>query len=204
MEQEATGKRSMALAISLILLVISLIGNVFFMSKYLQHGQDDKVRAGESIYESLVQNRDYFDEMKRQIHELEALAESDGSSARVAAAFIANSANLEGQGLRTTMLYASEQSETTFGQAIETAEAYVAKVHEQLSAIGSQSGPISEQERQWIGGLKATFDEMSAAVGGFYFNIEGNRSAMQRMANGFSWLDVADNMQQKMLEFAEA
>lgn len=200
MEKETAGKRSWPLAVTMMLLLFSLIGNVLLLTKYMQHNQDEKVRAGEEIYEALVQSRDYFESMNGMLTELEELLESDESHVRIAAAYVADAALHNGQSLSKLMEHADKLSDQTLGQAEETANAYVNGIHDQLNRISSESGALSEQDRHYLSDIRNSYEEMTVIMESFHFRIEGIRSAMIRLSGGYDWLEIAEELHQALLK----
>ncbi|WP_337101596.1 hypothetical protein [Paenibacillus sp. YIM B09110] len=193
MEKQNAGKRPIALPITLVLLVFSLIGNVFLYSQYLQNKQQNNYEFGQTVVEKLTESRLYAQEMMKVI---DWLAQSTTQADRYELAYqIGRSAAL-GYSVSELMTEAGRLSESDAASGAEEAEAYVNAAAAKLTGIAHQEGKLSDNDQEQLIALKADFEEMEQALGGFNYSIGENRTASIRLASGLEWLDIAKKMEQ--------
>lgn len=199
MEQQQTGKRSIALPITLVLLVFSLIGNVFLYSQFLQHKQENNYETGKQIFEEASQTKQYFEQV---IPELEALLQIEQPEARLDVKFRAGAAIRYGEAV--VDLTAEAQRITGQKELFnpELTQAFVTKVEKSLMTIGSHSGPLTEEERVYLLTLKESFESMSGIMSGFNMNIADNRIALIRLSSGLDWTELVEQLLPVMNDLA--
>ncbi|KRE54216.1 hypothetical protein [Paenibacillus sp. Soil522] len=197
MEQQQIGKRSIALPITLVILVFSLIGNVFLYSQLLQHKQEQKFVKGQGIYEAAAESRQFLDAM---IPQLDSLLQSKSMEERLVLKFDAGKLAADGRALAELTAEAagiSAEPETLDSHLPLT---YLSDVENGLQTIGRYEGPLSEAERAYILALKSSFEAMSGIMKGFNTNIGDNRSAIIRLSSGLDWTQLVAKLQKMMLE----
>ncbi len=198
MNQTETKKPSWALLVALLLLVFSLIGNMFLLAKNIQYKQDDKIRAGKEIYNTMAFNKDFFEGAVVQFAELEKLMEQDELSARIVAGVIAAEVKHNEQQVKRFMSLASEYAVDKFAQAEDKAAAYMNSIQVQLLEMSKQEEKLNEQDRKQLLAMKQSSEQMIELFSNFYFEVEDNSSVMLRLAGGFEWLDIAGAFQQEL------
>ncbi|MGM0880652.1 MAG: hypothetical protein ACQEXQ_06360 [Bacillota bacterium] len=195
MGQQQTGKRSIALPITLVLLVFSLIGNVFLYSQYLQNKQQNNFETGQKIYAAAVQSKEYFEEL---IPQLDAFLQSNQLETRAEPKFLAGKASQKGQAFINLMTEAELIAGKSEKRDAEQALKYVNEVEEALRAIGNDPGPLKEEERAYLLALKGSLEEMARIMGSFNTNIGDNRAAVIRLSSGLEWIGLVEKLQQVM------
>lgn len=195
MGQQQTGKRSIALPITLVLLVFSLIGNVFLYSQVLQHKQQNNFETGQKVYAAAVQSKQYFEEL---IPQVDALLQSGQLETRVEAKFLAGKASQKGQALFNLMTEAELIAGKSEKRDAEQSLKYVNEVEEALQAIGNYPGPLKEEERAYLLALKGSIEEMARIMASFNTNIADNRVAIIRLSSGLEWIELVEKLQQVM------
>jgi hypothetical protein len=195
MGQQQTGKRSIALPITLVLLVFSLIGNVFLYSLFLQHKQQNNFETGQRIYDAAVQSKQYFEEL---IPQLDALLQSGQLETRMEPKFLAGKASQKGQAIFRLMteaeLIAGKSEKRDAGLSLK----YVNEAEEALQAIGNYPGPLNEEERAYLLALKGSLEEMDRIMESFNTKIGDNRAAFIRLSSGLEWIELMEKLQQVM------
>lgn len=205
MEQQPTGKRPVALAVALILLVFSVMGNVLLLTKNIEHTRSSAEREGEAIFAGFAGSRDYLEHMGQYAEQLLQLAGTDADAARLTAAHMADAAVREGKVIASLMAKAEETGGSGFAGAGQAAADYLSvRVGEELKRIGEGAGPLAPEEREAAKAIQSAFDDLSKIVSSFHFAMEGSRGAMIRLSSGFEWLDIAERMHDRMLEPAPA
>ncbi|RCW51300.1 hypothetical protein [Paenibacillus prosopidis] len=195
MGQQQTGKRSIALPITLVLLVFSLIGNVFLYSQFLQNKQQNNFETGQKIYAAAVQSKQYFEEL---IPLLDALLQSNQLETRAETKFLAGKASQKGQAYFNLMTEAELIAGKSEKRDAEQALKYVNEVEEALQAIGNNPGTLKEEERAYLVALKGSLEEMARIMDSFNTNIGENRVAVIRLSSGLEWIVLVEKLQQVM------
>lgn len=197
MGPQQMGKRSIALPITLVLLVFSLIGNVFLYSQFLQHKQENNFETGQKIYAAAVQSKQYFEEL---IPQLDALLQSEQLETRLETKFLIGRALQKGQALVELAAEAEQIAGKSEKRDTEQSLQYVNEIEEALQAIGNYPGPLKEEERAYLLSLKGSFENMAGIMEGFNTNISENRVAIIRLSSGLEWIDLVEKIQQAMSE----
>lgn len=194
MEKQQTGKRSVGLPITLILLVFSLIGNVFLYSHYLQDKQDKKYETGKKIFAAVAESKAYFEQL---IPHLDALLASSSGEQRLEEKFLTGGTAQKGQAFAELSLMAKEISGQSNEGAAE-AKAYVDEVEAALKTIGNYDGPLNDGDKSYLLELKKSLESFSGIMNGFNSNIGDNRVALIRLSSGLDWTQLVEKVQQEM------
>lgn len=195
MEQKQTGKRSIALPITLVILVFSLIGNVFLYSQFLQHKQEKKFVKGQRIFAAASESKQYVDEM---IPVLDAMLQSKSLEERLDFKFAAGKAAANGEALVQLIDEAASISAQPEKLNSELVSQYLSENEKSLKTIGGYDKPLNDEEHAYILKIKGTFEAMSGILKGFNTNIADNRIALIRLSSGLEWIDLAAELQQTM------
>ncbi|MFD0958629.1 hypothetical protein [Paenibacillus chungangensis] len=205
MKQQQKGKRSIALPVTLILLVMSLMGNVLLLTKNINNGQRIAVQKGEVIFDRAKQSLELAQNMEGRMMELIELSPSDGTAQRLAARYAAIDLQHDGSSLKELMATAELQSEGALEGAGATTEAYIDNFsYERLFAIGNGAGALDESERKAIEELQQSFSELQRAISTFSFVGEGNKSFMIRLSSGYGWHDVATSIEAVIQQYTNS
>jgi hypothetical protein len=196
LEQQQTGKRSIALPITLVILVFSLIGNVFLYSQFLQHKQENNFVKGQKIFAAALESKQYVDEM---IPVLDAMLQSKSLDERLDVKFDAGKAAAKGNALVRLTEEAASISAEPEKFSSEWSLAYLANAEKSLQAIGHYNGALNEEEQAYLAGLKSSFEAMSETMNGFNTNIADNRIALIRLSSGLDWIDLVSKLQETIM-----
>ncbi|MNZ69573.1 hypothetical protein D3C78_878770 [compost metagenome] len=194
MQQQNT-KRSLALPVTLVILVFSLIGNVFFYSQNLQHQQENRYKTGQEIFEAAAQSRQFLEELLPQ---LDALLQSKGHEERVDLKYMAGKTMPKGEALVLLTAEAARIAESSDSLNEEKVQHFIQAVDSRLQAVGNGSGTLNEQDQGALLALKQTLTDMNAVLGAFNLNMENNRSAMIRLSSGLDWIEIVEKLQPLM------
>lgn len=192
LEQQQTGKRSIALPITLILLVFSLIGNVFLYSLYLQHKQGEKFDAGQQIYGAALESLQYFEEL---IPQLDALIQSQGVEERLHAKFLAGKSMQKGLSFEVLAEKALELNGQSDKPGEDQTDHFLENVEAALQTIGSYAGPLTAADQTYLLTLKQSLEAMHATLSTINLNIEDNRNAIIRLASGVGWVEKVEKVE---------
>lgn len=189
-------KKPIALAVTLVLLVISLILVVMFSAKSIGYKQELQVATGEKIVE-------HFKQLDGKLAHLQTntsqLVERAGGWDEAAQLLSAHSQVML-QDVYDHLAALLELGKDIEPDKLGDAEAdKLAAWHEQqqllllqLAAAAQASASDQEQLQQ----LSQQAAEMKSAVSNFNFKMEGNRNAMIRLAAGFDWLELVKQMEE--------
>jgi len=197
LEPQQTGKRSIALPITLVILVFSLIGNVFLYSQFLQNKQENNYVKGQKIFKAAIGSKDYVEKMLPQ---LDALLQSKTLDERYAIAFLSGKAAANGHALVEFTAEAASVIAEPEKINKELASAYVTDVDKGLQTIGHYDGALNETDASYIQGLKSAFETISGVLSGFNTNIGESRIAIIRLSSGLEWVELAQQVQAVMEE----
>lgn len=197
LEQQQLGKRSIALPITLVILVFSLIGNVFLYSQFLQHKQEQKFVKGQGIYAAAAESRQFLDAM---IPLLDSLQQSKSIEERLVLKFDAGKLAADGRAMAELTAEAASISAEPESLDSNLTSTYLSDVENGLQTIGRYEGPLNEAERAYILALKSSFEAMSGVMKSFNTNIGDNRSAIIRLSSGLDWIQLVVKLQKLMQE----
>jgi hypothetical protein len=198
LEQQPASKRSIALPITMLLLVFSLIGNVFLYSQFLQHKQEKRLERGQNIYSYAIASIDYAERLSAQST---ALAASHSLAERAQLKYEAGQAAGGGESM---ILLAEAAEELAASETAVTAsgfESFIGKVDEQVRASGNDEGALSAEERQSLQELAQALDAISELLRNtFNEGIADNKAALIRLSTGLGWLENMPRLQQLVEE----
>ncbi|WP_138753336.1 hypothetical protein [Paenibacillus sinopodophylli] len=199
MEQQKTGKRSLALPITLVILVFSLIGNVFLYSQFLQHKQENNHAIGQRIFKAAVSSQQYASEM---IPLLDGLLQSKSVEERLALAFSAGKLSAKGSGLAELTAEAAGIAGAGEEWNTEIPASYVSNVEKGLLDIGQYEGALNASDAAYLTELKGSFEALSGIIGQFNAAVGETRIAIIRLASGLDWMELVSQAQKVMTEQA--
>lgn len=200
------GGRSKALAVTLVILVLSLMGNILLATKNIGLSQSQKVEQGENIIANLEWLRDELLFWQEAFGEMAASDESRGD-VRLAAGFMAKSMSTGGASLSSSlsnlMSAAQQLQPNSLSSGPGAAGYYMSKLGELLGDISGGNGPLTADEIQELNDAASSFQQLEEAVSEFNFAIKGDRLSMIRLAGGHEWLHIAAKLQELLLVFTE-
>ena len=200
MEPQKSGKRSIALPITLVILVFSLIGNVFLYSQFLQHKQENNYEKGQRIYAAATESQQYAKEMTPL---LDAFLASNTMGERLTLQFDAGKVTAKGTALTELTKEAASISVQPEKWNEKLPDSYVSEVEKGLQAIGRYEGPLNEADQSYLTELKNSFVAISSILSGFNSNIGDSRIAIIRLSSGLDWIDLVEQLQNKMMGQSE-
>lgn len=192
--KQPSGKRSIALPVTLLLLVMSVMGNVLLYTKNIEHARGQSEEDGLAIYSGFEQARDelaYWSKLAAGAAEEGA---ADAGANRARAGFLAESMDRSEIGISALFVKASEQDKVRFAEAPQAYDDFVASHREALERIEAADGSLSESERSALEAAVSDFAELDAILSEFHFTGKDNSSVLIRLSGGHDWLDLADQM----------
>ncbi|MGO4544398.1 hypothetical protein AB4Z29_06345 [Paenibacillus sp. 2TAB23] len=199
MEPQKSGKRSLALPITLVILVFSLIGNVFLYSQFLQHKQQIKYDTGQRIYKAAVASQQYASEM---LPLLDALLQSKALDERLDVLFHIGKLSAKGGGLTELAAEAAAISGDSAAWDTEVPAMYVSNAEAGLLAAGRYEGALNDSDAAYVTGLRGSYETLNGVLGKFNANVGETRIAVIRLASGLDWMKLAKQSMETMAEQA--
>ncbi|MFD1952627.1 hypothetical protein ACFSL6_04015 [Paenibacillus thailandensis] len=199
-ERKEKGKKPIALPVTLALLVLSLIGNVFLYSKFLQHGQDRKYDKGQEVGHAAADTASFYTAALKGIA---ALKESRSQEDRAAAKFELG---------RAYGAYADGASRfVQLGRSLKQPEAnaddiyrIMAEDEQRLSSLGNHEGPLTEDELAVLDSFQNRYTAELDIIRKFNFDAAGIRSSSIRLGAGFDWPEIAEELEGAILQAGSA
>lgn len=199
MEERTEGKRPKALAITLVILVFSMMGNILLLTQNIGHKQGRNVEDGEALFAQFAGTVEELGYWRQAV--AEPGQREDEAGARLAARYAGELTERGGEDLQLLMASAESMSNAELHGAAEASNAYLTAIRGTLADIGTRTGPLGGTERGALTAIDESLAELLAAAEQFPFYAEGDRNTMIRLANGHEWLHVADELRRIMLEF---
>ncbi|MCR2803187.1 hypothetical protein [Paenibacillus soyae] len=199
MEQQPKGKRSIALPVTLVLLVMSLMGNVLLYTKHIEHTRGNAYDTGEAIFTGFKDGQSELAYWAEIAEQASLLADTDAESARLTAEHLGGAMlQAEHSGIAAIMDHAAVIGGERFGEAPAAYDAFVNNWHDRLLAIGEGEGALNPDERKAVMALMDHLAGLTELITAFPYEIEGSRNAMYRLSGGHDWLDLADEIQSSL------
>jgi len=189
------GKKPIAIAVTLILLVISLIFVILFASKNIAYKQELQVNTGEDIVEDFKQLDRKLDYLESNIN---LLIDKGGNWDEAAA--------LTSSYSRVLLQDVSEHIEALYaiGNSIESKkfgpeskmqlEMWHVAQDELMMNLEESGKQMHKDHYSGLQLLQGQIDQMQAAVGRFNFKMEGVKNAMIRLSAGFDWIEYVEEI----------
>ena len=189
-------KKPIALAVVLVLLVISLIFVIMYASKSIGYQQEIQVATGKEIVEhfkALDKELAYADQ---SVAHLIARADSwneDTAVVSLHAGYVIEDINMS---LAALLSIGEEIDAARFkGLTEEEWTSWTAKQYDLLQQL-STSDALAAEQTEDLKQLQNNIQQLQSIVQQFNFKLEGNRNAMIRLAAGFDWTDIAQQLQE--------
>lgn len=193
----------MALPIMLVLLVMSLMGNILLMTKNIEHSRGNEVEAGEVVYDGFVQSRDHLAVWSGYMDQVVAPKGGEASLSRLSASHLASLVASDEGGLSVLMASSAEIGGAEYADAAQQYEGFRKKLAEELAAIGNGNGPLQGSELEKISAVQALFVQLTEQLGQFHYEMEGDRNSLIRLSAGHDWLEIAKELQKTVLSYSK-
>ncbi|ANY68590.1 hypothetical protein BBD42_20510 [Paenibacillus sp. BIHB 4019] len=191
-EQQPPKKKPIALAITIVLLVCSLNGNMFLYSQYLSNIQEKKYETGQRVASDAIGAVAFYNAI---LPELEKLGKSTELLGRNEAKFSAGAAFRNVDHVLGFLKEAHQYNGTEF--AADKLEAYFNAVQQSLAKIGGHEGALTAAEQDYLAKLQEAFHLQLEAVTAFNADALESRSLSIQIGNGYNnWLEIADKLEQ--------
>lgn len=188
--REDTQRRGWFAPIVLVLLVLSLIGNVYLYSDKLQQGKADREEAGLRIMQDA---QTFHNAVLTMIDRLDSFAQADSIEGRMLALQDLGAAAESGTAGLKGLLAAADghggRVPLTMDDKV-SAYSFMAMVNENLFHIGSHAGQLNEEDASFVAMLQASLTEIEAIAAQFDFPAEPTEMMALQTAGGGAWIDI--------------
>lgn len=183
------GKKSIALAVSLVILVASAMLNVLLSTKNMGYGQAQKVDIGEHIisYFSLLNEKDEL--LVTYSSSMRDYMEDEAGLVRLTASHTIPVVDDLKAALGNLIELAQTYNKGTFTTGLANELNWLQQIQDELSMISSQDGKLTQQEFDQISAINEGSEHLYELINSFNFNVAGNKNAMIRLGNGFDWIE---------------
>lgn len=188
--QEDTQRRGWFAPIVLVLLVLSLIGNVYLYSDKLQQGKADREEAGLRIMQDA---QTFHNTVQTMIDRLDSFGQADSVEGRMLALQDLGGAAESGTASLKGLLVVADghggREPLTLNETI-TAYSFMTMVNENLFHIGSNAGLLNEEDASFVAMLQASLAEIESIAAKFDFPAEPTEMMALQAAGGGAWVDI--------------
>lgn len=192
--KQPPAKRPIALPVTLLLLVMSVMGNVLLYTKNIEHTRGQAEEEGLAIFSGFERARDELVFWSGLAGQAASQTAGDAGAGRASAGFLAESMARSEGGLGYLFDKAGEMDQDRFADARQSYDAFVASRSEALSRIKTADGLLSVNDRDWLAGTSGEFAELDAIASEFHFTGKDSSSVLIRLSGGHDWLDVIEKL----------
>jgi len=189
--EEQQTKRPIFTPIVLLMLVFSLIGNVFLITKLMHHNKDERVSRGLTIINAGNQAKLHVDAV---LYNVKELLEQNNIAGRISSKTALQAAFKQDQSLITLVNQASESSKEPLTFTNRTADTFLSQVEQSTGMIGNHEGPLTEEEQSYLKQVDGWYGKLKAALSPFDEDTLSEISAQTILVED-SWV----NMSKKLL-----
>jgi len=193
---EPTGKRSITLAVTLVLLVISLMLNMLFSTKNISYSQAQKAESGEHIVQHLATFNEKNTLLIEYVYDIVGLPIEDHKLARLTAAHAVPLVVELKQELSQLIVIAKKFEQGTFSTQDTEKLEWLLLIEEKLQVIANVEGELSQAELDELNAIIEGSEYLAQIINTFNFKVEGNKNAMIRLGNGFDWIEQVQAIEQ--------
>ncbi|MHA6483721.1 hypothetical protein ACX1C1_17675 [Paenibacillus sp. strain BS8-2] len=187
-------KRSFALPITLLLLVMSVMGNVLLYTKNIEHTRGQTEEEGRAIFENFEHSRSELANWSKLASQTAELGSNESGASRLLAGFLADALSGNESGIDALLGTASTLNQSTFAEAPQAYESYAASLQQELTQIRDASGALTESELSALDAMITNFANLDAIIGEFHFTGKDSHNVLIRLAGGHDWLDIAEKL----------
>ncbi|WP_062492342.1 hypothetical protein [Paenibacillus sp. 32O-W] len=201
LESKST-KRSYALAVTLVLLVFSLMGNVLLYTLYLKNGMDRGVENGKQIVRAAEgAKRHVASVMDGTAGLLEAVSPEERASALYRLGLSLRDADLLAEFTETAVKISGEDAAAERRSASD----FILSVERSFGDIANGAGVLTAAERKEILAIRAAYEQMQGILDKFDTSAGDNKSFLIRLQNGGGgWAVIGGQLLDAMSGFGAA
>ncbi|MBB3108984.1 hypothetical protein FHS18_001036 [Paenibacillus phyllosphaerae] len=197
MTEQDKPKRSYFVPALLLIIVISLTGNIVLYTKTMLNNQDDWARRGHTIIHSGVQLQQHIDKVLSTIQSLETASDVPSrleAKSSVSSAF---------DSLNAVETFFAE-AETSNGAPLQaerrTASEFLVQAEQSLVDLGNHEGTLTAEEKAYLAMLKSTYTKLKEKADGFIYTDDATREEALTARADKRWVTMASELQTIMNE----
>lgn len=188
-------KKPIALAITLVLLVASLMLVIMFSAKNIGYKQEIQVLTGGQIVEHFKQIDRKLAYLQSNFSLLTTKEENWDEAARLTSAHSQYLLEDVYEHIAALIETGHDIKPEQFGeQAEQQIAAWHSKQSELMQLLSAAEG-LTSQNYDDLLILVQQVDQLKEVAQQFNFKLEGNKNAMIRLSAGFDWMELAEQMQ---------
>ncbi|GGD71521.1 hypothetical protein [Paenibacillus nasutitermitis] len=195
MEEQQT-KRHIFTPIVLVLLVFSLIGNVYLITKLMHHDQDKRVSRGLAVINAGNEAKLHVESVQYNVKEL---LDQNDIAGRISSKTALQAAFKQAQSLNTLVNEANESSKEPITFTKRTSATFLSQVEQSTGMIGNHEGALSESERSYLKQVEEWYAQLQAALSTFDEDTLSEIAAQTILVDD-SWVKMTQKLQSIMDE----
>lgn len=194
--EEQPKKKPIFTPIVLILLTMSLIGNMFLYTKSLQNSQDDRVARGTAIMTTGNTAKIFFDQAITDIGEWVA---GKDDTARAAAKSKLLVAYAQANAVTAFIAEAEKTNGQPFPAAKRQPAEFIAQSLQSLQIVGNHDGALQENELAYLQLLERAFKTSQEALSSFSHDTVNKEQSLLILVDK-QWPPIAGKISEAMNE----
>ncbi|MFB9325489.1 hypothetical protein ACFFSY_06090 [Paenibacillus aurantiacus] len=198
MAERNSPKRSYFVPVLLLLLVVSLTGNVILYTKTIVHAQDERAERGEAIINAGYQTKQHIADV---LHTIELLT----SNADIASRLQTKSRLADAFDDRPEVEYFFTEAEVSNGKplatGVRTPKDFLASVEQALEQVGNHEGELTAGEKEYLEQLGGIYAKLKQTASELIYDGEVPKrdEALTAQADK-RWIDIAASLSAIMNE----
>lgn len=196
--KETKGKRSITLAVTMVLLVMSLMLVVVFASKNIGHTQHASVAKGKAVVEHFEQLKVQEELLLQYMDEIQQYTDEQADLARLTAAHSMPVVIMASKELNSLIELASQYDKSKFNNEIPASLNSFEQALHQLQLISSGEGALRQEDYDQLKAILDAAEQRYAIISTFNFNVSESKNALIRIGNGFDWIELVEGIEQQL------
>jgi len=197
-QKQPEAKRPYFTAVMLVLLVVSVMGNVALYSKSISQQQEERIQRGFVIMQSGSEAKKHFEGVTAQVRELLAsdqIADRLLLKSKLAASF---------HNVKSVTQFIAE-AEVSHGEPFPApnrkAEDFLADTEQSFEQLGNHDGPLTGGEREYLEMVETVYAKLTETLESFgYENNLTDRAIALTIQAGGKWVDQGGELLAHMNE----
>ncbi|QYR20146.1 hypothetical protein KZ483_20130 [Paenibacillus sp. sptzw28] len=173
--EEPKTKRPIFTPVVLLLLVFSLMGNVYLYSKQLQNDRDRRIQRGLDIIKAGNQTKQHIDSVKAGVGKL---LDENSIADRISAKTALEAAFDHASELVRFIDEAQISNGRPFTFTKRNATTFLGQVEQSTLLIGNHEGPLTEAERTYLQQVEAWYTQLKATADSFKQDTSSDAAAL--------------------------
>ncbi|MFD0715079.1 hypothetical protein [Paenibacillus sp. GCM10027626] len=196
--KETETKRTYFVPALLLIILLSVIGNVVLYSKMITYKQEERSARGISIIESGMAAKEHF---RAVIANVRLLLEDESMPARISAKSKLAFAYGAAGDVERFVAEAEQNNAEPFKYAHRDTAAFLAEAGQTLTQLGAHEGKLTSEERQYLQMIEEIYVKLEEAVKAFDYDESTMTSSIALTVQaGGKWVEMAGKLVEAMNE----